>query len=91
MDKLWRHGGGGTIKAGLLMANYPDATKLEAVAHELFHGYQTEYGETSSINKEVGGYLFTRAVMSELGYKLTPLGLTATTVGRQYEGAMSSC
>jgi len=36
---------------------------VEAVAHELFHGYQSEKGEQGvTINREVGAYLFGKAV-----------------------------
>src|SRR6218665_2865891 len=56
------NGGGGKIKAGGLL-NMEEGQGVEAVAHELFHGYQSEKGEQGvTINREVGAYLFGKAV-----------------------------
>ncbi len=66
--------GGGTIQAGFLMSNLSKQTSqeganIESIAHELFHAYQSENGEKgASINKEVGAYLFGKAVSTNLGY-----------------------
>ncbi|MGN7819564.1 hypothetical protein ACTJJB_05505 [Chitinophaga sp. 22536] len=49
-------GGGGDINAGMLMNNtIAESQKVEKVPHELYHGYQDEYGESgATINVEVG-------------------------------------
>jgi len=56
--------GGGTINAKVLsLSNISETQKSEALSHELFHGFQSENGESSAtVNKEVGAYLFGRAV-----------------------------
>ena len=88
--------GGGTIRAGALMnSSLQEGQKLETTAHELYHGYQNEHGQTGSVNNEVGAYLFGRAVdytyqmNNGAGFGMMPWG-NNTTSGQQYEGAMNS-
>jgi hypothetical protein len=91
--------GGGEIHAGaLLNAKMQDGQKLEATAHELFHGYQWEKGETlngslRTVDNEVGAFLFGRSVYysynKENGYGMLNWG-NGTQAGNAYENAMSS-
>ncbi|WP_349362223.1 M91 family zinc metallopeptidase [Flavobacterium tructae] len=52
--------GGGTVNAaGLMESGIGESTQLETVAHELFHGFQSESGQGQpSIRNEVEAYLF---------------------------------
>ena len=88
--------GGGTIKAGALMSEkLQDGQRLESTAHELFHGYQFEHGQTGVINNEVGAYLYGRAVYYTYqmnnggGYAMMPWG-NGTASGNAYESAMNN-
>jgi len=90
--------GGGEIHAGALIVNkMQEGQNLESTAHELFHGYQYEKGQTMdgsmrTVNNEVGAYLFGRAVyysyeLGKGGYGDMPWG-NSTTNGRTYQNAM---
>jgi len=81
--------GGGEIKAGALLNDYmQEGQKIETVAHELFHGYQSEKGERgATINREVGAYLFGKAIATNLGYTTMGFG-NLTKAGRNYDKAM---
>lgn len=86
--------GGGEIHAGALMESIPDGQKLESTAHELFHGYQYDNGQTlngsmKTINNEVGAYLFGRAVTLSSGNGMLGWG-NNTNAGYAYEQAMES-
>jgi RHS repeat-associated protein len=87
--------GGGEIHAGFLTSDMgkqssQEGKNVESLAHELFHGYQNENGEKgATINKEVGAYLFGRAVSLNLGYGIDSFG-TFTKEGQTYEKSMSS-
>jgi RHS repeat-associated protein len=83
--------GGGEIHAGALMnKNIQEGQKLEATAHELFHGYQYEKGEGgTTVNREVGAYLFGRAVANQVGYGTSGFG-NFSEEGSLYEKAMST-
>jgi len=91
--------GGGEIHAGVLMGdNMQEGQKLESIAHELFHGYQYEKGQTlngslATVNNEVGAYLFGRAVYysynRDKGFATMPWG-NGTQAGDSYENAMNS-
>jgi len=91
--------GGGEIHAGALMGEkMQEGQKLESTAHELFHGYQYEKGQTlngslATVNNEVGGYLFGRAVYysynQDKGFGMMPWG-NGTQAGDSYENAMNS-
>jgi RHS repeat-associated protein len=87
--------GGGTIKAGAFMSEkLQEGQKLETTAHELYHGYQHEHGQTGTVNNEVGAYLYGRAVYYNYqmnngsGYAMMPWG-NGTTSGNAYEAAMN--
>jgi uncharacterized protein RhaS with RHS repeats len=91
--------GGGEIHAGALMGdNMQEGQKLESTAHELFHGYQYEKGQTlngslATVNNEVGAYLFGRSVYysynQDKGFGMMPWG-NGTQAGDFYENAMNS-
>ena len=92
--------GGGEIHAGALIADrMQEGEKLESTAHELFHGYQYEKGQTMNgsmrtVNNEVGAYLFGRAVyysyeMEKEGYGDMPWG-NSTASGKAYQNAMGN-
>jgi uncharacterized protein RhaS with RHS repeats len=86
--------GGGTIQAGFLMSNLSKQTSqeganIEGAAHELFHAYQSENGEKgATINKEVGAYLFGKAVSTTLGYGFSGFG-NLSKKGQAYDKSMS--
>lgn len=82
--------GGGEIKAGALLNDYmQEGQKIESAAHELFHGYQSEKGERgATINREVGAYLFGKAIAINLGYATMGFG-NSTRVGQVYDKAMT--
>jgi len=88
--------GGGTINAkALSLSDITDVQKAQSLSHELFHGYQTENGETgATVNKEVGAYLFGNAVgfqvaMNEsLPYAEMPWGKD-NKAGEAYSKAMT--
>lgn len=86
----WFKEGGGEIKAGALLNDYmQEGQKIESVAHELFHGYQSEKGERgATVNREVGAYLFGRAIATNLGYPTKGFG-NFTKAGHAYDKAMS--
>jgi len=79
----------GQIHAGALMnKNVQYSQKIESAAHELFHGYQNEFGETgATINREIGAYLFGRSIAANLGYGTLGFG-NFTSFGTMYENAM---
>jgi len=81
----------GEIHAGALMNEKVQAgQKIESAAHELFHGYQREFGETgATVNREVGAYLFGRSVAFNLGNPTLGYG-SFTTSGELYEKAMTN-
>jgi hypothetical protein len=81
--------GGGEIKAGALMNDFmQEGQKVEATAHELFHGYQGEKGEKgATVNREVEAYLFGRSVAANLGYPTTGWS-NLTPAGQSYSDAM---
>jgi RHS repeat-associated protein len=91
--------GGGEIHAGALMGNkIQEGQKLEYTAHELFHGYQYEKGQTlngslTSVNNEVDAYLYGRAVyyssFQNKGFSMMPWG-NGTNSGDAYNNAMNS-
>ncbi|MBB3187862.1 RHS repeat-associated core domain-containing protein [Microbacter margulisiae] len=92
--------GGGEIHAGALMTNIDEGEKLVSAAHESFHGYQYEMGQTmggsmATVNNEVGAYLFGRAVYYSYkiirgeGYANMPWG-NGTELGKNYEDAMDA-
>jgi RHS repeat-associated protein len=91
--------GGGEIHSGALMGDkMQKGQKLESTAHELFHGYQYEKGQTmdrsmATVNNEVGAYLFGRAVYysyyQDKGFGEMPWG-NGTQAGSSYQNAMSS-
>ncbi|HQC39527.1 MAG TPA: RHS repeat-associated core domain-containing protein [Candidatus Dojkabacteria bacterium] len=91
--------GGGEIHAGALLGDkMQEGQKLETTAHELFHGYQSEKGQTSNgslatVNNEVGAYLFGRAVYysynQDKAFGMMPWG-NGTQAGDVYENAMNS-
>ena len=87
--------GGGTISAGFLVSNLSkrssqEGSNVENIAHELFHAYQGENGEQgSSVNREVGAYLYGRAVSTSLGYGFSGFG-SFSKEGQIYEKAMST-
>lgn len=60
--------GGGNILAGDI-SKINRGTAINALAHEGFHAYQSEFGVGKrSINTEVGAYLFGDAASIQLGY-----------------------
>ena len=81
----------GEVNAGALMTDKIQySQKIESSAHELFHGYQKEFGETgATINREVGAYLFGRAVATNLGYGTLGFG-NFTPSGELYEKSMTN-
>ncbi len=88
--------GGGTINAkALSLSDISETQKAEGLSHELFHGFQSENGESgTTVNQEVGGYLFGRAVsfqvaMNEsLPYADMPWG-KENKAGEAYSKAMN--
>jgi RHS repeat-associated protein len=62
--------GGGEIHAGYLMdVNGSSDSKLRSMAHETFHGYQSEFGEIGrEAYLEVEALLFQSAVMQNFSY-----------------------
>lgn len=91
--------GGGEIHAGALMGDkIQEGQKLEYTAHELFHGYEYEKGQTSNgslatVNNEVDAYLFDRSVYYSYNqgkpFSMMPWG-NRTQVGDTYDNAMNS-
>ena len=87
--------GGGTIQAGFLMSGLSKqssqkGSNIESTAHELFHAYQSENGETGvSVNKEVGAYLYGKAVSTNLGYGSSGFG-NLSKEGQDYDKSMSN-
>jgi RHS repeat-associated protein len=82
----------GEIHAGVLVNNPTmlEGQKIESTGHELFHAYQTEFGETgATINREVGAYIFGRALATNLGYGTLGYG-NFTPTGQIYENAMTT-
>jgi RHS repeat-associated protein len=76
--------------AALLNPATQHSQKIESLGHELFHGYQTEFGETGrTINREVGGYLYGRALVTNLNYGALGFG-NSTQAGLMYEDAMKN-
>jgi RHS repeat-associated protein len=86
--------GGGTIQAGYLMSNLSRmssqvGSNIESVAHEIFHGYQNEKGEKGeTINREVGAYLFGKAITTNLGYGFAGFG-NFSKAGQVYDKSMT--
>ncbi len=82
----------GEIHAGALMNDkLQSGQKIESASHELFHGYQREFGETgATVNREVGAYLFGRSVAANLGYPTLGYGNYSTSSGQLYENAMTN-
>lgn len=82
----------GEIHAGALMnEKVQTGQKIESASHELFHGYQREFGETgATVNREVGAYLFGRSVATNLGYPTLGFGNYSTSSGQLYENAMTN-
>jgi RHS repeat-associated protein len=86
--------GGGTISAGFMMSSLgkqssQEGSNVENVAHELFHAYQGENGEKgASVNREVGAYLYGKAVSTSLGYGFSGFG-NFSKEGQVYDKAMS--
>ncbi len=83
---------GGEIHASALMNNkITEGQKFESSAHELFHGFQFENGEKgATVNREVGAYLFGKAVSLTLGYGISNFGSMNTKVGSAYDNAMTA-
>jgi RHS repeat-associated protein len=81
----------GQIHAGAFMNKKVQySQKIESTAHELFHGYQNEFGETgATINREIGAYLFGRSITANLGYGTLGFG-NSTSFGTMYENAMTN-
>jgi hypothetical protein len=82
----------GEINAGVLTSNSTmlESQKMESAGHELFHAYQTEFGESgATINREVGAYVFGRALATNLGYGTLGYG-NFTPQGQLYESAMQT-
>jgi RHS repeat-associated protein len=88
--------GGGEVHAGALMGDkMQEGQKLESTAHELFHGYQYEKGQTlngslATVNNEVGAYLFGRAVSLSADYGTSTNFGNNTVAGQAYDQAMNS-
>jgi len=86
-------GGGEISAANLLDPQNSASSNLESVAHELFHGYQQEidgYSSTRTVNREVGAYVFGRAVaVGALGGSMS-FGFAGTRAGKAYDQAMFS-
>jgi hypothetical protein len=82
--------GGGEIKAGAFLNVYMQKSqRIESAAHELFHGYQAEKGErVTTINREIGAYLFGRAILMNLGYPVAAFG-NFTKAGKKYDESMN--
>lgn len=91
--------GGGDIAAAALMGNVlNDNQKLSSTAHEFFHGYQKENGESGAnsggINREVGAFLFGESISQSYQLKtfdasiLSPFG-NNTPQGKVYDNAMN--
>jgi len=84
--------GGGIIKAGALGNEFMQTQqKIGSTGHELFHGYQQEFGETgATINREVGAYLYEHALIFSLGMPYEGFGISGTSAGESYEKSMNS-
>lgn len=82
----------GEIHAGALMNDkVQTGQKIESASHELFHGYQKEFGEIgTTVNREIGAYLFGRSVATNLGYATLAYGNYSTPSGQLYENAMTN-
>ena len=76
-----------------MLVNNPtmlESQKIESAGHELFHAYQSEFGETgATINREVGAYAFGRVLVTDIGYDALGYG-TSSPYGQIYENAMST-
>jgi len=92
-------GGGGDIYAGMLTnSQYSDYSKVEGVAHELFHGFQYENGQGgTSIFNEVEAMVYSSAISNNwansTGYfgALSANGLgNETANGKIYQQSFSS-
>ena len=87
--------GGGEIRAGSLLSvlgkqSSQESKNIESIAHEMFHGFQNDNGEKgATINKEVGAYLFGRAVSLNLGYGTDSFG-NFSDQGKLYEKSMQN-
>jgi hypothetical protein len=93
--------GGGDISAGALMGNIlNNDQKLSSTAHELFHGYQRENGESGAnsggINREVGAFIFGEAIRMQYEINTTGGNITFpklgnnSNAGQSYNDAMTS-
>jgi hypothetical protein len=83
-------GGGEIHAAALLKSNMDESQKIETTAHELFHEYQAELGETGfTVNREVGAYLFGKDVVTTLNYGSLGFGNT-TPAGINYQNTMTN-
>lgn len=84
--------GGGIIKAAALGNEFMQTSqKLGSAGHELFHGYQQEFGETgATINREVGAYLYEHALIGSIGLPYEGFGTPGTTAGENYGNAMNN-
>ena len=76
-----------------MLVNNPtmlESQKIESAGHELFHAYQSEFGETgATINREVGAYASGRVLVTDIGYDALGYG-TSSPYGQIYENAMST-
>jgi RHS repeat-associated protein len=81
--------GGGTLKMG-------NSTNLNAISHELFHGYQHENGQGgASIFNEVEAYLFAWSVSSEnsgdRGYLSSLSSMNPNTInGQSFDNSINN-
>ena len=84
--------GGGEVKAAaLLNPQIQQGQKLESVAHELFHGYQHEFGDNGAyIHREVEALLVGKAIAMQAGYGIQNSFGTNSNAGRVFDGAMNS-
>jgi len=87
----YKNGGAEIHAAELAGSSMNSEQKMEATAHEVFHGYQREMGENpATINAEVGAYIFGRGVAGTSKYApcgIAPFG-NGSKAGNTYHSAM---